>query len=421
MSSPPNEKPTESSPGFKAARPLRLAIVTRRFWPYSGTTEMAICDLAAEIKRAGHSLDILTVRWEKIWPTHFQYQELQVHRINRPSSNPWGSFRYLRSLTRELVELDLDGIIVYGLGEEAWAISRTFGGKIPFVIRIDNHLLGTHKRLPSFTARQLLALNTATSVLVESQWTKDRIANHPDVNNRAILVVRDGIRINPDHARTPTDYGASRVAISDAHPVLMIGPTQPLVVCGSPLHGDEGLTDLIDAWPRVLERFPKSRLWILGDGKNGRQVWEQTLEKDLVHSVIMPGSFDDLYDVLQAADVYVHPLRSDECCGFLARAMVAGVCSVTTSTQSTQSVVENNVNGLVVGIQDPRALADAIILALSNNELRDRLGRAALKSSVTAYDIKRLVDHFLDPLIESVSMAPESPSIEQATNSSSPL
>jgi glycosyltransferase involved in cell wall biosynthesis len=421
MSSPPIEKPVENSPGSRSANPLRLAIVTRRFWPYSGTTEMAIGDLASEIKLAGHSVEILTVRWEKIWPTYFQFQELTVHRINRPASSPWGSFRYLRSLTRELVELKLDGIIVYGLGEEAWAISKSFGGRIPFVIRIDNHLLGSHKRPPNFTARQLSALNSATSVLVESQWTRDRITNHPSVKNPAISVVPDGIRIDPEQTRTPAEYGASRVAISDAHPVLMIGPTQPLVVCGSPLHGDRGLIDLVNAWPRVLERFPKSRLWIVGDGKKGRQVWEHLQEKNLVHSVIMPGSFDDLHDILQAADVCVHPLRSDESCGFLARALVGGVCCVVTSTHSTRTVVENNVNGLVVGINEPRALADAIILALSNNELRDRLGRAALKSAVTAYDIKRLVNCFLDPILESVSQPSDPQTIEQAANSSSPL
>jgi glycosyltransferase involved in cell wall biosynthesis len=396
-------------------------MVTRRFWPYSGMTELAIGDLAAAIKLTGHSVQIFTVRWEKTWPTHFQFQELPVHRINRPASSPWGSFRYLRSLTRELVEYRPDGIIVYGLGEEAWAISRSFGGEIPFVIRIDNQLLGADKPQPSFTARQLSALNSAASILVESQWTMDRITNHPAVKNRSIFVVPDGIQIDPKQTRTRSDQGASRVAISDAHPVLMIGPTQPLVVCGAPLNGDEGLIDLIDAWPRVLERFPKSRLWIVGDGKKGREVWDYIQAKHLVHSVIMPGSFDDLHDILQASDVYVHPLRSDESCGFLARALVGGVCCVATLTQSTGTVVENNVNGLIVGIDQPRALADAIILALSNHELRDRLGRAALSSSATTYDINHLLNYFLGPFLGSVNQAQDPKTIEPAANPSSPL
>ncbi len=421
MSSPPIVKPAQPASVTRTSNPLRLAIVTRRFWPYSGPTEMAIGDLATEIKRRGHSIDVLTIRWEKNWPTHFQFQELSVHRINRPASGPWGSFRYLRSLTRKLIELNLDGIIVFGLGEEAWAISKTFGGKVPYVIRLDNHLLGPQECQPTFSIRQLSALNGAARVLVDSQWTLDWMDHHPSVKNTEIVVVQDGITIASEHTHFSTEYNASRIAVSDAHPVLMIGPTQPLVVCGSPLNGDEGFMDLIDAWPQVLERFPKSRLWIVGDGRKGRQVWEYTLEKNLVHSVIMPGSFDDLHDILRAADVYVHPLRSDENCGFLARALVDGVCSVVTSTQSTRTVIENNVNGLVVGIGDSRALADAMRLAISNAELRARLGNAALKSAATTYDIKHLVCHFLDPIMDSVNQSPVPPSIEQVTNPASPL
>ena len=380
-------------------RRLRLAIVTRRFWPYAGTTEFSVADFATELKNAGHEIDIVTVRWEKTWPSHFHTLELPVHRVNRPTTGPWGSFRYLRALMRQLGELAPDGIIVVGLGDEAWSISKTFGEKIPCVIRIDNHQLGFRDDQPSFTARQISALNSAAGVLVESAWTAERILRHPSVKTDAISVVRDGVHVDLNYLRTPARYGSARVALSDAHPVLMIEATQPLVVCGSPLHGDDGLIDLVNAWAHVIERFPNARLWILGDGTKGRKVWEHLLEKHMVHSVIMPGSFDELGEVFQAADLYVHPLRSDESCGFLTRAMVGGVCSIVTSTRSTRELVENNISGLVVGVKDARAMADAIILALGNDELRERLGRAGLKSAVSAYDIKGLVSAFVEPFL----------------------
>ena len=47
------------------------------------------------------------------------------------------------------------------------------------------------------------------------------------------------------------------MALSDAHPILQIDATQPLAVCGATLNGDRGLFDLVDTWPRVLDRFPK--------------------------------------------------------------------------------------------------------------------------------------------------------------------
>ena len=408
MKSPQSKTPDERS---GHSRRLRLAIVTRRFWPFSGSAEFAVGDLAAAIKRAGHEVDILTVRWEKNWPTKFRYLELPVHRINRPIG-PWASFRYVRSLTRELTELEPDGIIIFGLGEEAWPTIKSFYGKIPIVVRVDNHLLGGKNGQPNLSSRQLLAINAATRVLVESRWSADRISSHPAVRTSSITVVPDGIQIDHQHQRTAAGDGSSRVAISDAHPILMIEPTQPLVICGSPMHGDEGLIDLVNAWPLVLNQFPKARLWVLGDGKSGRKIWERVLAKNIVNSVIMPGSFDDLRDIFQAADVYVHPLRSDETCSFLTRAMVAGCCPVVTATTATQPMIENDVNGLVVGIEDPEGLADAIILALGDNDLRTRLGPAALKSTASAYDIDNLVNHYLDPFLGSDVQVSESNTIE---------
>ena len=377
--------------------PLRIAIVSRRFWPYSGTTEFAVADLASQIKRLGHTVEILTVRWEKNWPLHFDYDEIPIRRINRSQSHPWGSFRYLRSLTRELSQLNIDGIIVFGLDEEAWAISRAFSGKTPFVIRINNHFLGTQEEGPKLTPRQLFAVNSAQSLLTNSLETQQRILEHAGVTSSQVKVASEGILLDKIRKRQQSLQSDARVAISDAHPVLLIGSNQPLVVCGAPLEGDPGMINLLDAWPKVIAQFPKAKLWILGDGSKSRDVWTKILEKHLVQSVIMPGSFDDTHEIFQAADLYVHPIKSDESCGFLARALAAGVGAVVTSTQFTQTVIENNVSGLVVHADDTRALGDAIVLALSNPDLRERLGEEGRLSAIKQFDIQDSVEDFLQP------------------------
>ena len=158
------------------------------------------------------------------------------------------------------------------------------------------------------------------------------------------------------------------------------------------------MLSLLDAWPKVIAQFPKAKLWILGDGSKGRDIWTNILEKHLVQSVVMPGSFDDTHEIFQAADLYVHPLKSDESCGFLARAMAAGVGTVVTSTEFTLTVIENNVSGLMVHADDPRALGDAICLALGNPDLRERLGEEGRMSAIKQFDIQNSVNDFLQPL-----------------------
>ena len=168
--------------------------------------------------------------------------------------------------------------------------------------------------------------------MTDSLETQKQISQQPGVNKSLVKVAHEGILLDKIRERQQSLQSDARVAISDAHPVLLIGSNQPLVICGAPLEGDPGMLSLLDAWSRVIAQFPKAKLWILGDGSEGRVVWTNILEKHLVQSVVMPGSFDDTQEIFQAADLYVHPLKSDEGCGFLARALAAGVGSVVTST-----------------------------------------------------------------------------------------
>ena len=379
--------------------PLRLAVVTRRFWPYCGPAELAAGEVAAAIQKVGHHTEILTVRWEKGWPRKFDFREIGVTRLGRPVTGPWATFRFLRSLSRYAGEEKLDGIIVFGLQEESWAAIRNFAKQLPVIVRVDQ-LSITDEARNQFSSRQLAALNNVKQILVDSAWTATQLRERNSVPAELISVVPEAVEIDRSYQRSLSRQGTSRMALSDAHPILQIETTQPLVVCGAPLQGDQGLFDLVRAWPRVLDRFPQARLWILGDGVKGREVWDTIVELNLANSIIMPGYFDDLADIFQAADVYVHPLRSDAGCGCLVRALAAGICTVATSTQATEDMIKKNVHGLLTPVRSPNALAEAVSLALDSTDLRDRLGRAAKSNAQERYDISNLVSAYLNPFQE---------------------
>ena len=180
-----------------------------------------------------------------------------------------------------------------------------------------------------------------------------------------------------DTTHSGAGQARARQALSDAHPILVIEPEHPLVVTAAAMDNDGGLLDLVSAWPTVLSSFPRAKLWCLGDGSHGPELWNSITARDLVHSIIMPGYFDDLEVVFRAADLYVHPLRTDAGCRGLTRAMSCQVCPVATSTLFTKELVEKNKTGLVTAKSNPQALAEAIIHGLKNPELRNRLALAA--------------------------------------------
>ncbi|MEM7781956.1 MAG: glycosyltransferase family 4 protein [Planctomycetota bacterium] len=379
------------------SQPPRISIVCPHFWPISGARELGVAELATQLKSDGCEVEIITGRWSKSWPAQFHFQEIPIRRVGRNSNSPWSSIRYIRNLQRALEENRPDGIIVFGLGDEAWTVAKSMTGRIPYVVRLDNFCFGPRDGKPNLSSKQIQILQSADRVFAESEWTYRRLQAHPSLESVKVSVLPIGLQLPAGPLRSPTRQATSRMSLCDAHPVLTINPVQPLAVSCAPLNGDDGMLDLIWAWKKVTQVMPNARLWVIGEGIRSREVWEKVIDLDLVHSVIMPGSFDDLGIVFEAADLYIHPLRTSQTCSNLDRAMAAGLSPVATTTEFTQNRISHGSNGIVIAPAQPGALAEAIMYALNQPELRARLGERAA-SSARKFDIAKAAHPFLDAL-----------------------
>jgi len=365
--------------------PLRLAIINRKFWPISGAAELEVANLCRALTAEQHHVDMLTVRWQKHWPAQLRYHDCDVFRLVKVSSGPFGTFRYLKSLTSQLSKNDYQRVIVFGLGEEAWTTATTIGDRTAMMLRITQlHLT----KIDNFSARQNEALKSASAILADTAATADFIRRHqPEVADRIRVVgplpARPEDSISFEH-NAQTRKTAARVALSDAHPILQIDADQSLVITCAPMENDLGVCDLVQAWKTLQKKYPKARLWILGEGELSRAVWDEILELDLVYTVIMPGFFDNLSLVLSAADLYIHPLRTQSACSVLETAKTMGICTVetasldelksATTSQSARSFIENLNRGLMVPRETHTALATTIEYLFEHPEFATDFG-----------------------------------------------
>jgi glycosyltransferase involved in cell wall biosynthesis len=357
---------------------LRLLIVSRHFWPHSSLTELGMADLALQLTRAGHHVMIVSSRGGKEWTPRIQYREIPVFRIARQPTGPWSTYRYLRAYTQFFSEQrNLDGVIVAGVGDEALATTRFFAGKVPVVLRVDNSMDGVQDQLHR---RHVEICQNAARVVCNCDALArriSRIAEMPEVS-----VIRDGVQIC-HRERNLASQAAARTALADTHPILQTDPTQPLVLSGMRMADDIGTIDLVDCWKYVLNSFPAAKLWLLGDGTMGSRIWQRIVSLNLVHSVIMPGYFDDLEDLFFAANLYVHPGRTEASCECLPRAMATGLPPIVTDTRWIGAMIRPDLNAWVVSRQNPLAMAEAIVHAIKHSELRKAIGEQA-KSTVEA-------------------------------------
>ena len=374
-----------------------MAIVSRKFWPMCGPSEQNALNLAVALRDLGHHVSIVTARWEKKWPRHFQIQQIEVDRIPRPGQGPWGSFRYQRQLARTLTEkTPLDGIVVFGLTEENLTKIRALRG-IPIILRLDYRQFPYPKWSLLKNRKQRAVFEHVRQVMVDSVFSANQLAAF-GIPLDKIHVIGDAV-VPDDEQRSTALQVQSRIAISNAHPVLSIDPNQPLVLAGAPFDEDGGANDLIDAWSQVVKAFPKARLWLLGDGPRGKKLWSKICSMNLVYSVILPGYFDELRPIFDAADLYVHPLRTGRACHVLTQAMNARLASVATETTFTASLIEKNKTGIVVPPGNPKAMTEAILHALKNQDLCRRLGNAARDRVVKSHSQSNIVHRFLENLV----------------------
>jgi phosphatidylinositol alpha-mannosyltransferase len=151
----------------------------------------------------------------------------------------------------------------------------------------------------------------------------------------------------------------------------------------------KGMAVLLDALPKVMERFGDVQLLVVGRGDED-QLRSQAGE--LVENIRFLGLVDDAAkaSAMRSVDVYCAPNTGGESFGIvLVEAMAAGTPVVASDLDAFRRVLRDGECGSLVPVDPPdlqaAALADALIAVLENDVLRERYV-AAGSETVGQYD-----------------------------------
>ena len=347
---------TSIQPITDAAEPLKLKILSPRFWPYSGNNELALCDLAQTLAQQGHEIEVISPGWSTASPASFRFRNFDVLRIFRSSSAPWGGFRYQKNLLRYLNQTPVDGLIFFNAFSDYAYLAKYFATKIPLLVRLHDHSLRSPSGLTTVKNRKTNLLKLADRVLVETENTYQMLRSAGLPASNLELAPEGILPFEPPPAELASQ-AVARQAIGESHGMLMVHPNQPLMICGAPLNGDKGMLDLVQAWKMVLRQAPTAKLWIVSQGTRSRKVWDAIVSKQMIDSIIMPGQFDCFDDVFRAANAYLHPLRGSTVCSMLTRAMMANLCPIVTEPVAAALGLTDGLQANVASAGNPEQLA----------------------------------------------------------------
>lgn len=142
----------------------------------------------------------------------------------------------------------------------------------------------------------------------------------------------------------------------------------------------KGFSDLIQAVKLLIERYPRLRCLLVGDGPLRSHLERECEAVGLAVHCVFTGLRADVADLLSILDVYVLPSVSE---GFpigLLEAMAMGRPVVATRVSGIPEIIADGVSGILVPPRNPRTLAEAIGRLLQDPQGATAMGLAARRT-----------------------------------------
>lgn len=151
----------------------------------------------------------------------------------------------------------------------------------------------------------------------------------------------------------------------------------------------KGYHVLIDAIAELKRRGKPVKCLIGGSGPKERELRKQIAGTGLANDVVMTGWIrnDQKRDFLGGIDIFVSPSLDEPFGIVFLEAMQAGLPIVASNTVGAREIFTHRENALIVKVNDPQELADAIESLIEDHELAALLAREASELFKSTYHI----------------------------------
>jgi L-malate glycosyltransferase len=192
----------------------------------------------------------------------------------------------------------------------------------------------------------------------------------------------------------------ARVASGDRHrgrQSLGLADDQILLLAVAKLTDHKGHRFLLEAMPALVRQLPNAVVALAGDGELRDSLEQQAEQLGVQSHLRFLGFRNDVYDLIQAADLFVLPSHMEGLCSTLIDVMLAERTIVTTTAGGIPDLVGGNEPGNLpvawaVPPRDPRALSEAILRALASPEECAKMQKLARRRAEERFTADSMVE-----------------------------
>ena len=243
--------------------------------------------------------------------------------------------------------------------------------------------LGKNNFMAILTA---LGLPSKVAVSVRGEPTMEYVGKVMQLLAKGLFTLANGVIMQTEQACEflPKHIRKKTVVLPNPLNPLFInaryeGEKEDVIVAAGRLDENKNHAMLIHAFARIADEFPQMKLIIYGEGESRPQLEALIAEKQLEHRVALPGSISDISEKVAKARIFTLTSNTEGMPNSVMEAMALGIPVVSTDCPcgGPAMLIEHEVNGMLVPVEDTYALADAFRKILNSPELEQKLGENA--------------------------------------------
>jgi len=219
------------------------------------------------------------------------------------------------------------------------------------------------KLIRTLSERFLVKVASQTICVSESNLREGK-SKFPMHDSKVIVNGINQIKFNPDQ-----DYKDIRTAFGIVKDEILVSYIARITAQKEPL-------TFLNAIAKIPAEV-KVKFLIVGDGDLKTQMLELAEKLKLGSRVIFEDFRDDIPAILNGTDIFCLPSLWEGLPIALLEAMAMRKAIVATAIDGTRDLIADRQNGLLIPVSDPDELAKAILLLLSDEQLRKTLGQKA--------------------------------------------
>jgi len=267
------------------------------------------------------------------------------------------------------------------------AIVASYLARIPFISHVRGH--GELTFISKFFCR-FVKIFIPVSKSVSEELTQQGIPRKKQV------IIYDGIEID--------QCFNNKIESKDIKNEFSIKENEFVLGYVGRISENKGQQYFIEAAPYIIKEIPNSRFLIIGEVASELQkdiLYFHKLKKmvkdlGLENKVIFTGYREDIKSFYFLLHILVLSSLQEGIAGVILEAMNNNIPVVATRSGGPSEIIENNVNGLLVPIKDPSAIANSVIKILKTYALRELLTINAKKILREKFNTKKTVSNIED-------------------------